>query len=244
MNTSTPAQQQQLVHLPFPYFLGIAPDEGPTRFPRQPFDILCMLIGRFEEHYKDQDPQPSDTQFKRFKKAYLTFPRNDWERATDLFIKYPDHWPPSPHLAWEAYLFNIEPEKTPTRGPQPRPFEEKEKKRNLALIPNTALSNYILKHAPSKSYERIYSAILNHTKNKRSSKGKHVYPYGQDHIAKKTGIPLRTVERAWAWLRAMGILNKAWNENKITQKCAGWYVVTSLKQRLYFMDPANRHRRK
>jgi len=105
------------------------------------------------------------------------------------------------------------------------------------------VTEYILFHAPSKSYELIYSTTLGCTKNKRSSKGKKVYPYGQRYIEKLTGKPLRTVERAWSWLRKQGIFNKARNENPKEHHCSLWYVCTSMNQIPYFRDPLNLHRK-
>lgn len=104
-------------------------------------------------------------------------------------------------------------------------------------------TEYILFHAPSKSYELTYSTTLACCRNKRSSKGKKVYPYGQDYIAELTGKSPRTTRRAWSWLRKRGIFNKAWNENPKEHRCAGWYVCTSMKQVSYFRDPENRHRK-
>ncbi len=119
-------------------------------------------------------------------------------------------------------------------------------KKVISKIPKRrfpTVTEYILFHAPSKSYELVYSTTLGYCRNKRSSKGKKVYPYGQRYIEKLTGQPLRTVERAWSWLRKRGIFNKAWNENPKEHHCAGWYVCTSMKQVSYFRDPENRHRK-
>jgi hypothetical protein len=104
-------------------------------------------------------------------------------------------------------------------------------------------TEYILFHAPSKSYERTYSTTLSRCKNKRSSKGKKVYPYGQAYIARLTGLNLRTIELHWSWLRKQGIFNKARNENPELHHCALWYVCTSMKQIPYFRDPKNLHRK-
>jgi len=106
------------------------------------------------------------------------------------------------------------------------------------------VTEYILRHAPSKSYERTYSKTLARCWNKRSSKGKKVYPYGQAYIARLTGLNLRTIELHWSWLRKRGIFNKARNENPELHHCALWYVCTSMKQTSYFRDPENRHPKK
>jgi len=119
-------------------------------------------------------------------------------------------------------------------------------KKVISKIPKRrfpTVTEYVLFQAPSKSYELIYSTTLGCCKNKRSSKGKKVYPYGQRYIEKLTGKPLRTVERAWSWLRKQGIFNKARNENPKEHHCALWYVCTSMKQVPYFRDPKNLHRK-
>ena len=105
------------------------------------------------------------------------------------------------------------------------------------------VTEYILFHAPSKSYELTYSTTLSCTKNKKSAKGRKVYPYGQAYIAKLTGLSLRTVKRAWSWLRKRGIFNKARNENPKEHHCSLWYLCTSMKQVSYFRDPKNLHRK-
>jgi len=105
------------------------------------------------------------------------------------------------------------------------------------------VTDFILRHSPSQSYEQVYLTTLGCCKNKKSAKGRKVYPYGQRYIAKLTRLSLPTVTRAWAWLHLQGIFNKAWNENPEKHRCAGWYVCTSMKQVSYFRDPENRHRR-
>jgi hypothetical protein len=130
------------------------------------------------------------------------------------------------------------PTSTPSIGATLKKVISKIPKRRFPTV-----TEYILFRAPSKSYELIYSTTLGCCKNKRSSKGKKVYPYGQRYIEKLTGKPLRTVERAWSWLRKRGIFNKARNENPKEHHCALWYVCTSMKQVPYFRDPENRHRK-
>jgi len=105
------------------------------------------------------------------------------------------------------------------------------------------VTEYILHHSSSRSYELVYSTTLGCCRNKRSSKGKKVYPYGQRYIAKLTRLSLATVERAWSWLRKHRIFNKARNENPEEHHCALWYVCTSMKQVSYFRDPKNLHRK-
>lgn len=127
-----------------------------------------------------------------------------------------------------------------------RPITETRPKKLITKVskPRTlTVLEYVLRKSPSKSYELVYSTTLGCCRNKRSSKGKKVYPYGQRYIEKLTGKSLATVERAWSWLRKQGIFNKAWNENPKEHRSAGWYVCTSMKQVSYFRDPENRHRR-
>jgi hypothetical protein len=106
------------------------------------------------------------------------------------------------------------------------------------------VTEFILFYAPSKSCERIYSTTLSCCRNKRSSKGKKVYPYGQRYIAKLTRLSIRTVKRDWSWLRNRGIFNKARKENPRDHRCSLWYVCTSMKQVSYFQDFQKRHPKK
>lgn len=130
------------------------------------------------------------------------------------------------------------PTPTPSIGAIPKKLISKvSKPRTLTVI------EYVLRKAPSISYELVYSTTLGCCKNKKSAKGRKVYPYGQPFIANLTGISQRTVERAWSWLHRQGIFNKAWNENPDKHHNAGWFVCTSMKQVSYFRDPENRHRR-
>jgi hypothetical protein len=115
----------------------------------------------------------------------------------------------------------------------------KTRKRQLPTV-----TEFILFYAPSKSCERTYSTTLSCCRNKRSSKGKKVYPYGQRYIAKLTRLSLATVERDWSWLRNRGIFNKARNENPKEHRCSLWYVCTSMKQVSYFRDLQKRHPKK
>jgi hypothetical protein len=120
-------------------------------------------------------------------------------------------------------------------------------KKVISKIPERrfpAVTEYILFRAPSKSYELVYSTTLVYTKNKKSAKGRKVYPYGQAYIKRLTRLSRSTVDRAWSWLRKRGIFNKARNENPKEHHCSLWYVCTSMKQVSYFRDPENRHPKK
>lgn len=155
----------------------------------------------------------------------------------------------NPSFDPEKYLTNITHPPAPQKvTPQPTstPTIGATLKKVISKIPERqfpAVTEYILFHAPSKSYELVYSTTLGCTKNKLSSKGKKVYPYGQPYIAKLTRLSLRTVVYAWSWLRKRGIFNKARNENPKEHHCALWYVCTSMKQIPYFRDPKNLHRK-
>lgn len=154
-----------------------------------------------------------------------------------------------PSLDPEKYLFN------PTLTPAPQPIAPRATptpsvgailKKVISKVPKRptlTVTEYVLRNAPSNSYELIYSTTLGCCRNKRSSKGKKVYPYGQRYIAKLTRLSLRTTERAWSWLCKKGIFNKARNENPKEHHCSLWYVCTSMKQVPYFRDPENRHRK-
>ena len=155
-----------------------------------------------------------------------------------------------PSLDPEKYLTKTTPTPATQKArpkPTPTPTTKTRPKKLIPTVPKrrwTTVTEYILHHSPSRSYELVYSTTLDCTKNKLSSKGKKVYPYGQAYIAKLTVKPLRTVERAWSWLRKRGIFNKARNENPEEHHCSLWYVCTSMKQVPYFRDPENRHPKK
>ena len=132
----------------------------------------------------------------------------------------------------------ITPRPAPTATLNRAPIKSTSKTTNQKTV---SVAEHILKHAPSKSYELLYSTVLAHTKNRFSSRGKKVYIYGREYAVKKTGLKSRTLDRAWAWLKKCGIFNKAFNENKDAKQTAHWFICTSLKQIGYYRDPKNRH---
>jgi len=133
---------------------------------------------------------------------------------------------------------------TPQASPKPSTITTPKKPIPRVIKPRVpTVTEFILRHSPSQSYEQVYLTTLGCCKNKKSAEGRKVYPYGQRYIANLIPLSQRTVERAWSWLRRQGIFNKAWNENPEKHRCAGWYVCTSMKQVSYFRDPENRHRR-
>lgn len=118
-----------------------------------------------------------------------------------------------------------------------------------------AVKLWIDRSAPSDKYGRLYLLSLPYTYNRYSKRGKHVFCYPQEWFAKEIGFTLRSLERCWSWLARHGVFNKAWTENPMkfrdrmetrtkNPRPAGWYVCTSLKQRTYYRDPKNRHRKK
>ena len=155
-----------------------------------------------------------------------------------------------PSLDPETYLLHT----TPTPAPQkitppaaPIPSTETRPKKLIPRVPKRrwpTVTEYILHHSPSRSYELVYSTTLGRCWNKRSSKGKKVYPYGQKYIAELTRLSPRMIRYCWSWLRKRGIFNKARNENPELHHCSLWYVCTSMKQISYFRDPENRHPKK
>lgn len=155
----------------------------------------------------------------------------------------------NPSFNPEKYLKNTSTISAPKKnGPDPTttPSIGAILKKVISKIPKRrfpTVTEYILFHAPSKSYELTYSTTLGCCRNKRSSKGKKVYPYGQEYIAELTDLSPRMIRYCWAWLRKRGIFNKARNENPKEHHCALWYVCTSMKQVSYFRDPENRHRK-
>lgn len=218
------------------------------RAPDEPFNIihLSFLFLPVDEW------KAKFTKLRRVAFRFFTTPNILWGTiARGLY---------TPTIGKEYKKFNpsFDPEKYLTEtGPPPAPQEigpELTTKPSIGAILKKVISKipkrrfptvteYILFHAPSKSYELTYSTTLGCCRNKRSSKGKKVYPYGQEYIAELTDLSPRMIRYCWSWLRKRGIFNKAWNENPKEHHCAGWYVCTSMKQVSYFRDPENRHRK-
>lgn len=242
MNSANPATPSKSSDYPLPEFFGCPPDEGPERFPEPPWDYLFCITGMILKRWPQKDPRPIDDQLRRFLQLWFTVPLDEWGKALTAFLKHPEFWGTSPHLAWEAVLFSLHPESAASTDQVKPKAIQKEKKhappsREFLLL----LSRF--KTAPNPQlYERVFLTIHAHCFNKLSKKGKKVYPYGQAHIAKITGLPIRTIERIWAWLKRRGIINKAWNENPEAHHHSGWYVCTSLKQVGWYRDPRNRRR--
>jgi len=198
-------------------------------------------IKRFTEALEEADrkyrdiSRDKDTYWKTLELALST---PEVKEATLQIIPNLDRGKYFPHNNPTPATYQITPRPTPS------PKLHDTIKETISEIPRkktATVTEYILKHAPSKSYELVYSTVLLHTKNKFSSKGKKVYPYGQDYAAEITDLKPRTLRRAWAWLRKRGILNKARNENPKEHHCSLWYVCTSIKQIGYFRDSKNRH---
>lgn len=110
--------------------------------------------------------------------------------------------------------------------------------------PRQTILQSVKKRSPSIRYLRVFEFLSSHTKNKTSSRGREVYPYGQHYAARTLGISLRSTERIFHWLRRRGIIFKRSNENWDHHRCATWFVCTSWKQSTYFRDPEDRRPKK
>jgi hypothetical protein len=218
------------------------------RVPDEPSWIIYLSLS----FYPPDEWESKFTYFRRIAFHAFTTPAIFWAAIAmglytltigEAYKKF------DPSFDLEKYLLKPIPTPAPQEiGPEltTTPSVGATLKKVISKVPKRrfpTVTEYILFHAPSKSYELIYSTTLGCTKNKRSSKGKKVYPYGQAYIETLTPLSLRTVERAWSWLRKQGIFNKARNENPKEHHCALWYVCTSMKQIPYFRDPENRHRK-
>jgi len=126
------------------------------------------------------------------------------------------------------------------RPPQPLP----EKKPSPVTHQPHPIQDYIFDHAPSINYLQVFIHISRHTKNRLSRRGKKIYPYTQDYVARKLKISLVTVNRIFSWLVRRGIIFKRTNENPREHWGATWFVCTSWKQSTYFRDPEGRRPKK
>ena len=113
------------------------------------------------------------------------------------------------------------------------------------------LITFVTNHAPSENYIRVFISISRHTKNALSKRGQQVYPYGENHIARERNVSLRTVRRIFSWLKRQHIIFPRTphryfkpGTSTLKNKCATWYVCTSLKQSAYFLDPQQRRHKK
>jgi hypothetical protein len=146
-----------------------------------------------------------------------------------------------PDIDTEKYFPHIIDTPTPQRiTPKPAP----KVKPSPARRRDETIVHFITDHAPSINYLQGFVLISRHTKNRFSSRGRQVYPYGQEYLARKLGTSLRTAERMFAWLQRHHIIFKRSNENPDRHRSATWFVCTSWKQSAYFLDPQHRRPKK
>jgi hypothetical protein len=107
----------------------------------------------------------------------------------------------------------------------------------IAPARKESIIEFVTNHSPSFNYRKVFIFISRHTKNRFSKKGRKVYPYGQEYVARKLNLSLHTIENVFSWLRRQGIIIKRSNENPELKKSATWFVCTSWKQSFYFRDP-------
>jgi len=132
-------------------------------------------------------------------------------------------------------------------GPAPEKItaEPLLKKRSQPPCPRKeTIFQLITKLAPSINYLQVFILMSRHTNNRFSARGRKVYPYGQEYVARRLDISLRSVRRIFSWLRLHHIIFKRSNENYKRKKCATWFVCTSRKQSVYFLDPKGQRSKK
>lgn len=146
-----------------------------------------------------------------------------------------------PNLDREKYF----PHPITTPGPgEIRPRPSLETKPKLTPCKYKTILEFVTDQAPSINYTRIFILISKRTKNRFSSRGRKVFPYGQNYVHRELEISLATVKRCFAWLKRQHVIFKRTNENHDRKKCATWFVCTSLKQSTYFLDPEARRSKK
>ena len=107
----------------------------------------------------------------------------------------------------------------------------------IAPARKESIIEFITNRSPSFNYRKVFVFISRHTKNRFSRRGRKIYPYGQEYVARKLNLSLHTIENVFSWLRRQGIIIKRSNENPELKKSATWFVCTSWKQSFYFRDP-------
>lgn len=128
------------------------------------------------------------------------------------------------------------PAAVPGYGPTLKPFIPKKRKPSIA--------EYIEAEAPSINYLKVWRFLSNHTRNRFSSRGRHVYPYGQDYVSRLTELSLREVSRIFTWLKQKHLISKRKNESKRSHKASQWFICVSFKQIRFFADPKHLHSKK
>ena len=132
----------------------------------------------------------------------------------------------------------------PILDPSLKPHITKPKPKPRPLHPAQTVRAYILENQPYASVIKVFDEVITFCRNKHSSRGIKIYPYGQAYIALNLQLSTRHARRCWQWLRKRGIFNKRRNENPTLHHCSEWFVCTSLKQVSYFRDPERRHSHK
>lgn len=146
-----------------------------------------------------------------------------------------------PELDKERYLKqNI----TPVITKKVKPRATTKIKRSVPSPLDETITQFITRRAPSINYLQGFISISRHTKNRLSGRGRKVYPYGQEYMARNLELSHRTVDRIFSWLRQHHIIFKRSSENQELHKSATWFVCTSWKQSTYYLDPQGRRPKK
>jgi hypothetical protein len=171
-------------------------------------------------------------------------PRQIIEPVDETILEIPSRRPDPPQK--EPQLFDaVWYENTPIPKPQPTPspviiLPQPAKKKKSTTKKYSTIAACITDEAPSIDYLKVYIAGLKHTNNPLSSRGRYIYPYGQEYLARFLGVSLATVERAFAWLRRKRIIIKRSAENPDQHKSSTWFWCASWKQSAYHFDAQHR----
>lgn len=222
-------------------------EELSQRFPEWSRLISIEALNKIIVAYCIIPPNEFNERFTHSKKIALRFPRDPSTLWGTISIGVL-----TPELE-EAYLKSLPSPYRDTHQINPTTAPALQKI-TPQLIPKTKPSarhpreetiiQFITNHAPSINYLQGFIFISRHTKNRLSRRGRKVYPYGQDYVARKIEISLWTVNKIFSWLRSHHIIFKRTNENYDRKKCATWFVCTSWNQSTYFLDPEGRRPKK
>jgi len=228
--------------------------------------LLTSSIDWATKHGKDPDPFQDPELSDIITTSYLVTPFGPWcdkfnraHKAAALIDQHGERYARTiqhalstpevksaclvqhPDLDWRKYFpqpnapqpsRQIQPEATPHTKPH------RHKPRNQTI------SEFVINEAPSLNYRRVWLFILNHTRNRLSSRGRYIYPYGHEYAANQLKISLATVERIFSWLKSRHLIFKRTNENFEDHKCSTWFICISFKQSAFHFDPNNRRRKK
>lgn len=248
------------------------PNRTPQQFQKY-VNTISKVVDLLQQVNSSEDCTPDEITGDIIIASWLTTDPDEWDKAFNLtthdralfFEPPPKAWKEIAHglqtpevkqavliihpgLDWEKYfrhppaspvLQEIQPHPSPKPKLTPAPRREE------------TLLAYVTNHAPSLNYIRSFIFISRHTRNRFSSYGRKVYPYGQEYIAQNLGLSLATVERVFSWLRRQHLIYKRTPEIYQTpdkdpkrHKCATWFVCTSRKQSTYFLDPLHKRPKK